>query len=102
MFQAQEQLVAVLDEQAIFIDETSAAAVHSIRQQCEKAARLFLHFVDVAHDMPSGSDVKQWMAVVKVIEEDAPQAIRLLERDLRVLMGDATRSHAVPNSISLE
>ena len=86
--EAQAALLLVLDEQSIFLSAPTAAQVNDVRILCEKAARLFLHMVDVAHDTPNGSNVDTWMSVVTQIEEDAPLAILMLERDLRILMGD--------------
>ena len=86
---AQQTLLDILDEQAIFLDENVATRVHSIRSECEKAARIFRYFVDVPFDSPARSDSDRWLRVVAVIEENAPLAIALLERELRTMMGVA-------------
>ncbi|MDT8840093.1 hypothetical protein ParKJ_21960 [Paraburkholderia fungorum] len=91
---AQAQMLEVLDAQSVFLSAETAAQVDAIRRLCEKAARLFLHTVDIAHDMPSGSDVNMWMQITQQIEGDAPLAILTLERDLRALMGDHETMHA--------
>lgn len=87
--EAQKTLIEILDEQAIFLDEDVATRVHSIRSECEKAARLFRYFVDVPTDSPAISDSERWLKVVAVVEENAPLAIAALERELRSMMGVA-------------
>lgn len=84
---AHEAFITYYRTKKIFIPEASVTQIDSINQESISAFYSFLYEVEMVQAQ-GGHDAKRWLEILNKVKDEMPTALKELERDFRMLLGD--------------
>jgi hypothetical protein len=84
---AHEAFITYYRTKRIFIPETSVTKIDTINQESISAFYSFFYEIEMPLAQ-GGHDTKRWLEIFNKVKDEMPIALKELERDFRMLLGD--------------